>query len=188
MLSQTRLRQHLLRISCKFYFGLHLCSQMTFIISSNQKAMDSLAFTRDMKPASPLIKAEDPLPPGDNTATSSWLNAIKQKLFDMFRKLYSHVYRKWPTQYFTEDFGVRISMSQFPWKSLLCILAKNGLVLRGYPDILMPGEVRGNNKTKGIGDLFSTEQVDLATSLELVGKTSFPLSLSRAPHSLLDGK
>jgi len=59
---------------------------------------------------------------------------------------------------------------------------KMALSLRGYPDILMPGEVRGNNKTKGIGDLFSTEQVDLATILSrLVGKTNFPLSLSRVP-------
>jgi len=50
----------------------------------------------------------------------------------------------------------------------------------------MPGEVRGNNKTKGIGDLFSTEQVDLATSLELTGRTDFLLRLSRAPNNLLD--
>jgi len=78
-------------------------------------------------------------------------------------------------------------MSQFPWKSLLSILAKHGFILRSYPDILMPGEVRGNNKTKGIGDLFSTEQVDLATSLELMGRTDFPLRLSRAPNDLLDG-
>ena len=78
-------------------------------------------------------------------------------------------------------------MSQFPWKSLLLILVKHGLIIRGYPHILLPGEVRGNNKTKGIGDLFSTEQVDLATSLELVGKTDFPLRLTRAPHNLLDG-
>jgi hypothetical protein len=67
----------------------------------------------------------------------------------------------------TEEFGVTISMSQFPWKSLLAILAKNGLILRGYPHILMPGETRGTNKTKGIGDLVSTEQIDLATALEL---------------------
>jgi hypothetical protein len=78
-------------------------------------------------------------------------------------------------------------MSQFPWKLLLFILAKNGFIIRGYPNILLPGEIRGNNKTKGIGDLFSTEQVDLATSLELVGKTNFPLRLTRAPHDLLDG-
>ena len=78
-------------------------------------------------------------------------------------------------------------MSQFPWKFLLSILAKHGFILHGYPDILMPGEVRGNNKTKGIGDLFSTEQVDLATSLELTGRTDFPLRLSRAPNDLLDG-
>jgi hypothetical protein len=50
----------------------------------------------------------------------------------------------------------------------------------------MPGEVRGNNKTKGIGDLFSTEQVDLATSLELMGRTDFPLRLSRASNDLMD--
>jgi hypothetical protein len=78
-------------------------------------------------------------------------------------------------------------MSQFPWKSLLALLAKHGLILRGYPDILMPGEVRGNNKTKGIGNLFSTEQVDLTTSLKLVGRTDFPVSLSRAPQDQLDG-
>jgi hypothetical protein len=77
-------------------------------------------------------------------------------------------------------------MSQFPWKLLLLILAKNGFVMRGYPNILLPGKIRGNNKTKGIGDLFSTEQVDLATSLELVGKTDFPLHLTRAPSNLLD--
>ena len=70
---------------------------------------------------------------------------------------------------------------------MLFILAKNGFVMQGYPDILLPGEIRGNNKTKGIGDLFSTEQVDLATSLELVGKTDFPLRLTRAPHNLLEG-
>ena len=78
-------------------------------------------------------------------------------------------------------------MFQFPWKSLLALLAKHGLILSGYPDILMPGEVRGNNKTKGIGDLFSTKQVDLATSLKLVGRTDFPVSLSRAPQDQLDG-
>ena len=148
--------------------------------------MDSLAFTRDKKPASPPIKTEDPSPPGDNTSTSSWLAVIKQKFFDVFCKLYTYICHKWPTQYLTEAFGVTISMSQFPWKSLLSILAKNGLIIRGYPHILMPGEVRGNNKTKGIGDLLSTEQVDLATSLELVGKTDFPLRLTRAPHDLVD--
>jgi hypothetical protein len=78
-------------------------------------------------------------------------------------------------------------MSQFPWKSLLAILAKHGMVLKGFPDILMPGKVRSTNKTKGIGDLVSTEQVDLATSLGLLGKTDFPISLSRAPQSHLDG-
>jgi hypothetical protein len=77
-------------------------------------------------------------------------------------------------------------MSQFPWESLLAILARYGLILSGYPDILMPGEVRGNNKTKGIGDLFSTEQVDLATSLGLMGRTDFPLHLSRVSDALLD--
>jgi len=77
-------------------------------------------------------------------------------------------------------------MSQFPWKSLLSILARKGFVLSGFPDILMPGEVRGSNKTKGIGDLFSTEQVDLATSLELMGRTDFPLRLSRAPSDLVE--
>ena len=87
----------------------------------------------------------------------------------------------------TEEFGVSIPMNQFPWKLLLALLAKHGLVLSGYPDILMPGEVRGNNKTKGIGDLFSTEQVDLATSLGLMGRTNFPTILSRAPQDRLDG-
>jgi hypothetical protein len=77
-------------------------------------------------------------------------------------------------------------MSQSPWKSLLSILARKGLILSGFPDILMPGEVRGNNKTKGIGNLFSTEQVDLATSLELMGRTDFPLRLSRASNDLVD--
>jgi hypothetical protein len=91
------------------------------------------------------------------------------------------------TQLLTEDFSVTISMSQFPWKLLLAILARKGLVLSGYPDILMPGEVRGNNKTKGIGDLFSTELVDLATSLKLTGRSDFPVSLSRAPQDQLDG-
>jgi hypothetical protein len=78
-------------------------------------------------------------------------------------------------------------MSQFPWKSLLAVLAKHGLILSGFPDILLPGEVRSTNKTKGIGDLITTEQVDLATSLGLVGRTDFPISLSRAPQNQLDG-
>ena len=78
-------------------------------------------------------------------------------------------------------------MSQFPWKSLLSILAKHGFILRGYPDILMPSEVRGNNKTKGVSDLFSTEQVDLTTSLKLTGRTDFPLRLSHTLNDLLDG-
>jgi hypothetical protein len=78
-------------------------------------------------------------------------------------------------------------MSQFPWKSLLAILAKHGLILRGFPDILLPGEVRSINKTKGIGDLITTELVDLATSLGLVGRTDYPISLSRAPQDQLEG-
>jgi hypothetical protein len=78
-------------------------------------------------------------------------------------------------------------MNQFPWKSLLALLAKYGLILGSYPDILLPREVRGNNKTKGISDLFSTEQVDLATSLGLMGRTNFPIVLLRAPKDRLEG-
>ncbi|KIM72187.1 hypothetical protein PILCRDRAFT_93559 [Piloderma croceum F 1598] len=134
----------------------------------NQKSMDSLAFARAEQPHSPRVKMEDPLSSGDSTS-SSWLAAIKQKLYDMF-----------------QDFSVTISMSQFPWKSLLAVLAKHGLILSGFPDILLPGEVRSTNKTKGIGDLITTEQVDLATSLGLVGRTDFPISLLRAPQDQLD--
>ena len=90
-------------------------------------------------------------------------------------------------QSLTEGLGITISMSQFPWKSLLAILAKNGVIMCSYPNILMPGEVRGTNKTKGIGDLFSTEQLELATALELHGRTDFPIRLSRVPHDQLEG-
>jgi len=129
---------------------------------------------------------EESFPSGD-TSSSSWLTAIKWKLYEMFRKSYSYLPLRYLTQWLTESFGITISMSQFPWKSLPAILAKHGFILRGYPDILLPGEVRGNNKTKGIGDLFSTEQVDLATSLELMGRTDYPLHLTCALNDPLDG-
>jgi hypothetical protein len=78
-------------------------------------------------------------------------------------------------------------MSQFPWKSLLVLLAKHGIIMGGFPDILLPGEVRGTNKTKGIGDLFSTELLELAIALELQGRTNYPIRLSRAPKDQLEG-
>ena len=78
-------------------------------------------------------------------------------------------------------------MSQFPWKSLLALLAKHGIVMSGFPDILLPGEVQGTNKTKGIGDLFSTELLELGIALELQGRTDFPIRLSRVPQDQLEG-
>ena len=74
-----------------------------------------------------------------------------------------------------------------PMEVLLAILAKHGVILTDFPNILLPGEVQNTNKTKGIGDLITTEQVNLATSLGLVGKTDFPIRLSRAPQNQLDG-
>ncbi|KIM73187.1 hypothetical protein PILCRDRAFT_15434 [Piloderma croceum F 1598] len=128
----------------------------------NQKATNSLAFVRDKKLATPHIKTEESFPSGDNTSSSSWLlAAIKQK-----------------------SFGVTISMSQFPWKLLLVILAKHGLVLSGYH----AGSSPRQQQDKGIDDLLSTEQVDLATSLELIGRTYFSLCLLRVPNDLLDDK
>ena len=57
----------------------------------------------------------------------------------------------------------------------------------GFPDILLPGDVRGTNKTKGIGDLFSTELLERAITLELQGRTDYPICLSRAPKDQLEG-
>ena len=47
--------------------------------------MDSLAFARADQPRSPHVKTEDSLPSGDSTSSSSWLAAIKQKFYDLFR-------------------------------------------------------------------------------------------------------
>ncbi|KIM73185.1 hypothetical protein PILCRDRAFT_15432 [Piloderma croceum F 1598] len=125
----------------------------------NQKAMDSIAFARDPKPNSTRMKTEDPSPSG---ALSD--NILAPSLLLAIKQKLSEMFK---------EFGVSIPMNQFPWN--------------GYPDIFIPGEVRGNNKTKGIGDLFSTEQVDLATSLGLMGRTNFPTILSRAPQDRLEG-
>ena len=40
---------------------------------------------------------------------------------------------------------------------------------------------------KGIGDLFSTELLELAIALELHGRTDYPIRLSRAPKDQLEG-
>jgi hypothetical protein len=78
-------------------------------------------------------------------------------------------------------------MSQFPWKLLLQILSQRGLVLLGYPPILMQGEVRGANKTKAIGDLITTEQKTLAWALGLAGSSERQISLRQAPKGDVEG-
>jgi hypothetical protein len=89
---------------------------------------------------------------------------------------------------FTVVFNIILSMTQFPWKLLLLLLAKNGMVLSGYPPILMPGEIRGTNKTKAIADLVSTEQLALATALGANGPTKYRIRLRRVAKDKIDGK
>ena len=86
-----------------------------------------------------------------------------------------------------EVYSIPISLTQFPWKQLLFLLAKHGLILTGYPLILMPGEVRRSNKTKAIGDLISTEQVALVTVLRLNRQTDYKIALKRVAKTNVDG-
>jgi hypothetical protein len=81
----------------------------------------------------------------------------------------------------TEEFDITINMSQFPWKQLLLLLAKNSIVILNYPNILMPGEVRtAANKSKAIGDLTKAELLELATALKLTGNAKYPMTFKKA--------
>ena len=58
--------------------------------------------------------------------------------------------------------------SNFPWKTLLLFLAKNGLVIEGYPyGILMLGERRNlAARTKGINDLSLPEKREMIAAIK----------------------
>jgi hypothetical protein len=82
--SQTRLRLPSPPTSCKYQ--CFVACILNNIYTSNQKAMESLAFARAEQPRSPRIKTEDASSSGDSTSSSSWLTGIKQKIYEMFRK------------------------------------------------------------------------------------------------------
>lgn len=79
-------------------------------------------------------------------------------------------------------------MSQFPWKQLLLLLAKNGITIVNHPNILMPGEVRTTmHKSKAIGDLTKAELLELATALALTGNTKYSMRFKKADRKDWEG-
>lgn len=79
-------------------------------------------------------------------------------------------------------------MTQFPWKGMLNILAKHELQIQNWPNILMPGEERGNgNRSKAIADLAITDQLQLATALGLIRETEYPIRFVKVNEKVAEG-
>jgi hypothetical protein len=71
------------------------------------------------------------------------------------------------TLHLSEKVGVIFNIKQFPWKTMLNLLASAGVVCVNWPeDVLMPGEAReGIAKGKGFSDLTLHEQALLKKAL-----------------------